>query len=854
MRCKATAAGVGFLLSPVRLQYRPACYVLPRSIAWCSQPCSGVEKTRWWVEPPRCKGTHDGCAAGASTPAVAFAAMGGPTSRRRLRRIGRGSPMAAVHRPSQARGLGSISDDETPMTTPSASSSATTAAAVAAAVRTTAVVLELERGVRDTNILAVYGKLHRVLGATRSRRLLGANAVATLTSSNYLVLHHRDGGPSAYLEGFEESGSGGARLALGDRCWDICGIGQGGPTMDSAMREAGKEHGPLVADQRLLEREIESVVKIISRSEMSTVWLQQRDRTGEANTVSKARQNLRRLYARARSAWALSRTPPSSPDATSLPAGNSLMRVGLGGLISPRDCNTIVREALKVDDWAPWDGDLGTRALGTSLENLPLSRALWDGKAGDRVRARVAGLYGVSESSIVVNALFVCKVGLDVDGLRDEALPEEGRGRSVGTLHEAVDGAAAASAKLQQQQQQRRQQPQLSTEASEFRRSRSLLTFSVALSAEDALLPCPWAVCLEQRGECFRPGGQGTGVIFSGKLRHASLRIPHGAGAPASSGNSEGSRQEHPPVLLLRGFASIQHPSVAEESARWQWGKPGWHIDAPWIRDQDILDRVWVAGGSDLGAEAADGRHPPPAGGAAAAAAAGTAPAGVDPPRSYYLQRMNTTLAHRYYRQGLAGMDVPVVDSAGRPVIDLVEDGGVSSWWRRGVIGADKPDEVTLKAVLRRRFPWSRRRQVGKAGLSTDAGASPRMDAALQQLFGSSSTSSAAAAARREQVVAGDSPLAARQQGSPLVGVPVPPIKYVFVDPRYRGLGLGKRLFLEAMRSLARRGFRFALIVVEDNGTGGLFGFYEDMGFVRAEEELGLPRAMIAPIPPPDGM
>ncbi|CAB1114853.1 unnamed protein product [Ectocarpus sp. CCAP 1310/34] len=664
--------------------------------------------------------------------------------------------------------------------------------------------------------------------------------------------------------------------------------------MDSTMREAGKEHGPLLADQRVLEREIESVVKIISRSEMSTVWLQQRDRTGEANTVSKARRNLRRLYARARSTWALSRTQPSYPDATSLPAGNPLMRVGLGGLMSPRDCNTIVREALQVDDWTPWDGDLGKHALGTSLEKLPRSRALWDGKAGDRVRARVAGLYGVQESSIVVNALFVCKVGLNVDGLRDEVL-REGQGRSVGTLHEAVDRAAAASAKLQQQQRQRqRQQPQLSIEASDFRRSRSLLTFSVAISTEDALLPCPWAVCLEQRGECFRPGGQGTGVIFSGKLRHASLRIPHGAGAPASSGNSERPRQDHPPALLLRGFANIRHPLVAEGSARWQWGSPAWHIDAPWIRDQDILDRVWVAGGTDLGAEAADGRHPPPAGGAAAASEAGTAPAGVDPPRSNYLQRMNTTLAHRYYRQGLAGMDVPVVDSAGRPVIDLVEDGGggsslwrrgvigadkpgevtlkavlrrrfpwsrrrqvgggVSSLWRRGVIGADKPGEVTLKAVLRRRFPWSRRRQVGKAGLSTAAGASPRMDAALQQLFGSSSTSYAAAAARREQVVAGDSPLAARQQVSPLVGVTVPPIKYVFVDPRYRGLGLGKRLFLEAMRSLARRGFRFALIVVEDNGTGGLFGFYEDMGFVRAEEELGLPRAMIAPIPPPDGM
>lgn len=223
MRCKAAAAGVGFLLSPVRLQHRHACYTPPWSIARCRQPCSGVEKTRWWVEPPRCEAKHER-AAGASTPPVAFAAMGGSASRRRLRRIGRGNPMAAARRRSQARGLGSIPDDEPPLSTPSASSAAT---AVAAAARTTAVVLELERGVRDTNTLAVYGKLHCVLGATRSRRLLGANAVATLTSLNYLVLHHRDGGPSALLEGFEERGSGGARLALGDRCWDICGIGQG---------------------------------------------------------------------------------------------------------------------------------------------------------------------------------------------------------------------------------------------------------------------------------------------------------------------------------------------------------------------------------------------------------------------------------------------------------------------------------------------------------------------------------------------------------------------------------------------------------------------------------------------------
>lgn len=205
----------------------------------------------------------------------------------------------------------------------------------------------------------------------------------------------------------------------------------------------------------------------------------------------------------------------------------------------------------------------------------------------------------------------------------------------------------------------------------------------------------------------------------------------------------------------------------------------------------------------------------------------------VTAPDSYsHLERMNTSVAHRYYRQGLEGMEVPVIDPLGRPVIDLVEDG--SSW----LPGREKPADVTISAVLRRRFPWDRRRQVGKAGLSTAAGASPVMDAALQKLFGASQEPATAAAA----AVAGER----------FVRVPVPPIKYVFVDPRYRRLGLGRRLFLEAMRSLARRGFRFALIIVEDNGSGGLFGFYEDMGFVRADELLGLPRAMIAPIPPPD--
>ena len=90
-----------------------------------------------------------------------------------------------------------------------------------------AVVLELQPRAADTNALAVYGELHRLLGTTRSRQLLGVEAVATLTSLNFLVLHHRSGGPSLYDEAGEGDGDGsGARLALGHRCWDICGIGQ----------------------------------------------------------------------------------------------------------------------------------------------------------------------------------------------------------------------------------------------------------------------------------------------------------------------------------------------------------------------------------------------------------------------------------------------------------------------------------------------------------------------------------------------------------------------------------------------------------------------------------------------------
>lgn len=501
--------------------------------------------------------------------------------------------------------------------------------------------------------------------------------------------------------------------------------------------------------------------------------------------------------------------------------------------MSRRACNTILREAQENDAWEPWDGDLGTGAVATALETLPRSRALWAGKVGDGVRARIAGLYGVPQSSVVVDAsgVFVCKFGVDGghgggDAERGEPGGSEEERRSTGAPKETVDGPVI-------------QQHGSVTSVAEYRRSKSLLTFYVALSAEVA--QSSWAVCLEQRGECIRPSSQGSGVILSGKLRHASVethdKTTGGGGGLSTVDGEDKSALQHPPVVL-RGFASILHPSVLQESARWQWGSPTWHVDAPWVKDQDILDRVWMASRLEVAPEATG---PSPAPDEAAAAMETAAVAGaVEVPGGYYLERMNNTLAHRYYRQGLGGMDVPVVDPSGRPVIDLVEDSCPLLLSRLPGVGSGETGMVTIRAVLRRRrFLWGRRRrQVGKAGFSTQAGTSARMDAALQELFGwASETSGAGAGGAVEES---------------LVGVPVPPIKYVFVDPRYRGLGLGRRLFVEAMRSLARRGFRFALIVVEDNGSGGLFGFYEDMGFMRAEELLGLPRAMIAPIPPPE--
>lgn len=442
--------------------------------------------------------------------------------------------------------------------------------------------------------------------------------------------------------------------------------------------------------------------------------------------------------------------------------------------MSRRDCDSILAEAQGSGDWQPWEGDLGEGCAARCLEDLPKSWALWEGRLGKDVHARIARTYGVAQSNVVsdASAVFVCR-----SSSSDNVLVEN-------------EGMHHANRIMQQHHDRGRH----AINSSDFRRSRSLVSFSVQLSAHDTGEPL-WAVCFEEQGRCVMPGGQGGGVIFSGKMRHACLCTQSQAvrGGELSTEDYSNSTPISASVVILRGFADLCGPQIRDGFTRGDWGHPPWNVNASWVKETEILNRVWIA----------------------------STPRAVDEGKR--LERMNSSLAHRYYRQGLGGMNIPLVDDLGRPVVDLHEEGPPR--WIPGSRRAGAEFKIT--AALRRRHAWYFRRQViGRAGLSTEAGASPRMDSALRELFGDGE--------RRFE------------------GERVPPIKYVFVDPRYRGFGLGRRLFLEAMCSLAKRGFRFVLIVVEDSGSGSLFGFYERMGFVFAEEQLGLPRAMIAPIPPSD--
>lgn len=573
---------------------------------------------------------------------------------------------------------------------------------------------------------------------------------------------------------------------------------------------------------------------------------------------------------------------------------NPLLRIGVGKLLSRNDCEAMVAElrGITAKRWLPWDGDVGnddssSTVTAISLDQLPESRARWDQAVGSAVRARIARTYGVHDTCVVMaeaEHMFFCRV--------ESPHPPQSCHKQQHQQHQqvsadntetqqwktTVEGTGAVKVRngVQQPTAAAMSDPSATTTTT-FRRSASLISFTVALGEVQQ----QWTVCFEKRGQCVRLSEQGTGVIFSGKLRHATVPMSmfqpwqrHQPTTTTTTARLASERSELPKEhvlqqpssqsssgILLRGFASIRgvnnlSPSFSRVGETvtmgWQWGNPIWNLDAPWITDRDILDRAWMATGGATVSNATSSSRTAATGTAKSIATAATATAttnstsqnrvhfkymNVSPPETEVegvavsttgrapafaplpqlpqyqqptLNRMNSSLAHRYYRQigpdavgGSGGMDFPTVDQQGRPVIDLIPRQTALHW----IPGREGRGEITISAVLRRRLPWQRRRHVGKAGLSLDAGSSPRMDAALRELFGGGEgevegevlTQTEAQRQQQRQALRWSreqqqQQQQTREQQKPrehqqqrLVRVPVPPIKYVFVDPRYRG-------------------------------------------------------------------
>mmetsp|Transcript_4803 Transcript_4803/g.9163 ORF Transcript_4803/g.9163 Transcript_4803/m.9163 type:complete len:271 (-) Transcript_4803:2-814(-) len=111
-------------------------------------------------------------------------------------------------------------------------------------------------------------------------------------------------------------------------------------------------------------------------------------------------------------------------------------------------------------------------------------------------------------------------------------------------------------------------------------------------------------------------------------------------------------------------------------------------------------------------------------------------------------------------------------------------------------------------------------KKIAKFGLTTSRGPShPLIDETIQEFYGVSAS---------------------------LDGKGIGAIIYMFVEPEYRGKGIGT-LALEAMAAIQSvQGSDFTVLVADDNGSGKLIKWYEDCGFQQApklQEIFGSPDA-----------
>mmetsp|Transcript_14198 Transcript_14198/g.21321 ORF Transcript_14198/g.21321 Transcript_14198/m.21321 type:complete len:262 (+) Transcript_14198:170-955(+) len=99
-------------------------------------------------------------------------------------------------------------------------------------------------------------------------------------------------------------------------------------------------------------------------------------------------------------------------------------------------------------------------------------------------------------------------------------------------------------------------------------------------------------------------------------------------------------------------------------------------------------------------------------------------------------------------------------------------------------------------------------KKIAKFGFTTSRGPSaPPIDETIEELYGVSSS---------------------------IFGKSIGAIIYMFVEPEYRGLGIGS-LALEAIAAIQTvQGVDYTVLVADDDGTGKLIKWYEDSGYMQA--------------------
>eukprot|EP00611_Tribonema_gayanum_P018361 TRINITY_DN3144_c0_g1_i1.p1 TRINITY_DN3144_c0_g1~~TRINITY_DN3144_c0_g1_i1.p1 ORF type:complete len:694 (-),score=224.16 TRINITY_DN3144_c0_g1_i1:387-2468(-) len=458
--------------------------------------------------------------------------------------------------------------------------------------------------------------------------------------------------------------------------------------------------------------------------------------------------------------------------------GNPLERVVLGEFtrLEPEESS---RLAVELQRWcvdAQQRTPLSNDVMTVNVAKLPVASKLWDATLQHGLRAALSAACGLLPRAVRFAGaphLHVLLRGAEPPPRGDERCDDAG----AVTVPALTSYAAAA-------------QGDQGGGGGGGDVAAGLMSFYVPLALSGVEAAATLSLEIQDSGLRFNLA-RGTGAVLCSKLRHTvtlHVSAPHGTGA----GRDSAWPREPGDIAaaVLCGTAHLVHPALRGDIEHWRDGAPAWHVDRPWLRNSEVLDRCWrvdpVQGGARVLQQRSD-----------AVPADSTASEG----QRFALTPLDGA-AHRYLRQ--RGSAAPEV------TLQLQREG--------------KTDEYTMRAHAecpgpRRRAWFGTNKQsicIGRAGFRSTTGSSAAMDAAIWELFG------------------GQGGLSAPQRA-----VPVAPVVYVYVDPRYRGFGLGRRLFQACMSELAAMGVGYAVITVLDNGGGGLLPFYEGMGYRDASAHLG---------------